>query len=86
MKITKPTKDGILNTWLVDIDGFLNLYDDENNLKINKRTITVRFTSDLGKETLSFSDENKGIQYVVNFKKVQELIEIARANNKVGKS
>lgn len=85
MKATKPKKDGMLNTWLIDIDGYLNYYGADKYRSV-KRQFCVRFTSDLGKETLSITDENANTQYLVPFKKVQELIDIARANKNKGVS
>lgn len=85
MKATKPKKDGILNTWLIDVEGYLNLYQAVS-FKSIKKDLCVRFTSDLGKETLSITDEKNNIQYVVPFRKVQELIDVARANKNKGVS
>lgn len=82
MKITKPRKaDGAMfNTWIVDVDGTLNLYVG-NTLKSNKAVITVRFTSE-GHETLSITDERSDIQYTMPFKKIDELIKLARKEKK----
>lgn len=86
IKATKPKKDGILNTWLIDIEGLLNIYDENGKYKTIKRDFCIRFTSDLGKETISLTDEKMEVQYVIPFKKVQELIDTARANKNKGVS
>lgn len=74
MKATKPKKaeGAICNTWIVDIDGSVG-----DGYQYRSKVLTVRFTSDTH-ETLSIADEAQGIQYIVPFKKVNEMIELAR--------
>lgn len=82
MKYTKPKKaDGaLLNTWIVDVDG-TSIEHGKGGSVLKKKTLSVRFTSE-GHETISIANEQTGVQYIMNFKKIEELIERARAERK----
>lgn len=73
--ITIPRKDelAILNTWYVDLKGFITVHEESF-----QHEFRVRFTSDYGVESISITDEDNEVQFLVPFKTIQTMIEVAR--------
>lgn len=73
--VTIPRKDelGMLNTWYVDLKGFITVHDGSF-----QHEFRVRFTSDYGHESISITDEDNEVQFLVPFEKIQTLIYLAR--------
>ena len=71
----KPIKapGAMLNTWMMDVKGTVVAMDT-----LIPKTTTIRFTSDLGHETLSLALEKDGLHISVLFEDVERVINAAR--------